>query len=250
MEVREEKFTELKEELLRIREEVKSGKVPKRFWRIVDEARKSKLSEEELKLIAEIDNEIFKRKHKIKLSVEKGIAVAIILNLLAISILFLEYSSKNALGLRLIMVSMYLTTFMHNLVHYFVGKLFGINFNFFFFNAPTKVEPSLKVDYASYLKVEPLKRFIFHASAPFVTSFIIPLIFLILAFLLNAPLWAKAILALMLFFDIISEFVGIVAIEVAKKRKILNADVSKTDLVRALRELRIYKAMKKEKNMG
>lgn len=244
MEVSEVKEGEFKKELLRIKKELDSGKIPREFWKIVNEARKRRLSDEELKLIAEIDNEIFKRKHRIRIGVRKGIAIAIALNILAISILFLEYSSKNALGLRLIMVSIYLTTFLHNLVHYSVGMLLGIEFNFFFFNAPTRVEPSLKVDYASYLRVKPLRRFIFHVSAPFVTSFIIPLLFFILAFLLEAPSWTKIVLAIMLLFDIISEFTGAVAIEVANQRKILGMDVSKTDMVRALREWKIYKSAK------
>jgi hypothetical protein len=88
--------------------------------------------------------------------------------------------------------------------HYIVGRLVGIRFAYWFphgiyvfFRSPGKklwkIEPSLKIDYNSYLRASPMARIVMHASGAIVTKITVGAIALI-AILFNAPLWAIILL--------------------------------------------------------
>ena len=57
-----------------------------------------------------------------------------------------------------------LSVTLHDLAHWAVGRLVGIRFLWYFLDGPTRVQPGLKIDYASYLRTSPGARAWMHAS--------------------------------------------------------------------------------------
>ncbi|MBU4374420.1 MAG: hypothetical protein KJ714_08315 [Euryarchaeota archaeon] len=55
-------------------------------------------------------------------------------------------------------------TTLHPLSHYIIGSLLGIRFTHYYLNGPAKIEPTLKIDYFSYLKAPGKKRALMHVS--------------------------------------------------------------------------------------
>jgi hypothetical protein len=67
-------------------------------------------------------------------------------------------------GLMLLVAAGGLSVTLHDLAHWVVGRLAGIRFTSYFLDGPTRVQPGLKTDYASYLRVSPRARAWMHAS--------------------------------------------------------------------------------------
>jgi hypothetical protein len=76
----------------------------------------------------------------------------------------------------------------HDLAHLIVGQLVGIRFTHWFVDGPTRLQPGLKTDYASYLRTPPRARALMHASGAVVTK-TIP--FAVLALRSGDPPWAR-----------------------------------------------------------
>jgi hypothetical protein len=76
----------------------------------------------------------------------------------------------------------------HDLAHLIVGQLVGIRFTHWFVDGPTRLQPGLKTDYASYLRSSPRARAWMHASGALVTK-TIP--FVLLALRSGDPLWVR-----------------------------------------------------------
>jgi hypothetical protein len=76
----------------------------------------------------------------------------------------------------------------HDLAHLVVGQLVGIRFTHWFVDGPTRLQPGLKTDYASYLRTPPRARAWMHASGAVVTK-TIP--FAVLALRSGDPPWAR-----------------------------------------------------------
>ncbi len=55
-------------------------------------------------------------------------------------------------------------TTLHPLSHYFTGSLCGIRFTHYYLNGPAKIEPTLRIDYSSYLKAPAKQRALMHLS--------------------------------------------------------------------------------------
>jgi hypothetical protein len=77
----------------------------------------------------------------------------------------------------------------HDLGHLVAGRLVGIEFTWWFLDGPTRVQPGLKTDYATYLRVPPRSRAAMHAAGALVTK-IVPLAVLPLA----RHAWARRVL--------------------------------------------------------
>jgi hypothetical protein len=146
------------------------------------------------------------------------------------------------MGIRLIFVGIFLTTLLHGPTHYFVGRLLGIRFTYYFLNGPVKIEPSIKTDYATYLRVPPRRRVIFHMCAPIMGSYVIPAIMLLLGFYFGVPRFYKYVLAGILFMSATSEFTPIVLTEYLKRDRFLGMNFRRSDYARALREWRISRS--------
>jgi hypothetical protein len=81
----------------------------------------------------------------------------------------------------------------HDLAHLLVGWLVGIRFSHWFLDGPTRLQPGLKVDYASYLRTPAIARAWMHAAGALVTK-IVPLLVLGLTARARLPFWAVATL--------------------------------------------------------
>jgi hypothetical protein len=53
---------------------------------------------------------------------------------------------------------------VHDLGHWVVGRLAGIRFLAYFLDGPFRIQPGIKVDYATYLRVSPGRRAAMHAA--------------------------------------------------------------------------------------
>ncbi len=147
---------ELKERLRQI-ETSYNGRA---FWSIINQVKKDKINDDEvLKLIANIDQKRFREKVSFTLSVPVGNLLEIVITIAA---LFLAFQIESDLALYI--SALILTATLHPLSHYITGNLLGIRFTHYYLNGPARVEPTLKIDYFSYLKARGRNRAIMHVS--------------------------------------------------------------------------------------
>jgi hypothetical protein len=90
----------------------------------------------------------------------------------------------------------------HDLGHLLAGRLVGIRFTWWFLDGPTRVQPGLKTDYATYLRVPPRSRALMHAAGALVTKFV-PFVVLPLA---NPP-WVRRVLVAIGILQVVTDLV-------------------------------------------
>lgn len=76
-----------------------------------------------------------------------------------------------------------LSVTLHDLGHWLVGRLVGLRFTHYFLDGPLRIQPGLKIDYASYLRTPPRARAWMHASGALVSK--------IAPFAVFAPIYLK-----------------------------------------------------------
>ncbi len=139
----------------------------KEFFSIVNIIKKEGIEDDELlKLIASIRQQRF-----------KGSAFPIpLVNLLFVIVsgVVILASIINSVWVLYLSVFILMIT-LHPLSHYIAGKLLGIRFIHYYLNGPARIEPTLMIDYFSYLKASNKKRAIMHASGV-IGTIIAPLI--------------------------------------------------------------------------
>ncbi len=231
---------EIRSELTRIKDEVEAGReLDPPLWKIVKEIKSSKeLTEEFADLVGEIDQKAFLARVRLRISANIGIAILIMWAALSVIPLLLP-ASPAIRGMRLVFAGIFLMTLLHGPTHFVVGRLLGIRFTYFFLNGPVKVEPTLKTEYATYLRVSPRQRVLFHLCAPVMTSYVIPAIMLLLGFYLGVPRLARYILLGILLMSMASEFTPIVLTEYLKTNNLMGMNFRRSDYARALREWRV-----------
>ncbi len=129
-------------------------------------------------------------------------------------------------------------TALHPLSHALVAWLFGIRFHFYFLNGPALVEPTLKVDYASYVKTSSKKRALFHFAGVVNSVLVTLLVLLVSLYDVDASSETRIILAAIWLFTTASEIFPLILVRLGIS-KILFADLRKTDSYRTLREWRM-----------
>jgi hypothetical protein len=169
-------------------------------WGLVGEVRRDlRLAERFAERIAQVDRLAFEK------TVNFGLTAPVWLgNLLELAgtavglgaILFALGEEGNIQGIGLVAGAGILMGTLHPLAHYVVGRALGITFTNYFLNAPLKVQPCVKTDYATYLRVAPLRRAAMHAAGALATK-LVPILALAMAVVLGAPGWS--ILALAVF---------------------------------------------------
>lgn len=231
---------EIRSELMRIKNEVEAGReLDPTLWKIVKEIKSSKeLTEEFADQVGEIDQRAFLRKVRLRISANLGIAILLLWAALSIIPLLLP-SSPAIKGMRLIFAGIFLTTLLHGPSHFVVGRLLGIRFTYFFLNGPMKIEPTLKTEYATYLRVPSRQRVLFHLCAPVMTSYVVPAIMLLLGVYLGVPRLARYILLGILLMSMTSELTPIVLTEYLKRDSYSIFNFRRSDYARALREWRV-----------
>jgi hypothetical protein len=194
-------YDELKERLRQL-ERSYNGKA---FWGVINRVKRDRIKDDELLgLIASISQKRFREKVSFTLSVPLGNLLEIILTVAAIVLTFQENSNwmqsidfgfSISVGSPTAPVTLFLVkvnsdwmpyisalvllTTLHPLSHYLTGTLLGIRFTHYYLDGPARFEPTLKIDYFSYLKVSAKARALMHASgvigtviAPLIVAFI------------------------------------------------------------------------------
>ncbi len=147
----------------------------KDFRAVVDTVKKERISDNEL--LTQIENVSHRRfvdKVSFTLSIPAGNLLACFVTVAALILAFVTGSN-----LLLYMCALILLATLHPLSHYVTGSLLGIRFTHFYLDGPARFEPTLRIDYASYLRASPAKRATMHASgvigtviAPLIVAFI------------------------------------------------------------------------------
>ncbi len=147
----------------------------KEFMSIVNKVKTDKINDDEL--LAQIENISLKRFRE-KVSLNLGLSTGNILEfIVAAAAVFLAFKLNS--DLMLYICALILMTTLHPLSHYLAGLWSGIGFTHYYLNGPARIEPTIRIDYSSYLKVSGKKRAFMHVSgvigtlaAPLITAFI------------------------------------------------------------------------------
>ena len=132
----------------------------KAFWGIINQVKKDKINDDELlKLIAGISQKRFGEKVSFTLGVPLGNLLELAVTVAAVILAFQVNSDW-----MLYISALVLMTTLHPLSHYITGSLLGIRFTHYYLDGPALVEPTLKIDYFSYLKAPAHARAFMHAS--------------------------------------------------------------------------------------
>lgn len=147
---------ELKEQLRQL-ETSYNGRA---FWRIINQVKRDKINDDELLgLIADISQKRFGEKVSFTLSVPLGNLLELAVTIAAVILAFQINSDW-----MLYISALVLMTTLHPLSHYLIGTLLGIRFTHYYLDGPARFEPTLKIDYFSYLKASARARALMHAS--------------------------------------------------------------------------------------
>lgn len=132
----------------------------KDFRSIVALVKKDKINDDELlEQIENISQKRFREKVHFTLSVQAGNLLESVVTIAAVVMAF-RISPEWMLYLS----ALILMTTLHPLSHYATGSLVGIKFTHYYLNGPARIEPTLRIDYSSYLKISGGKRAIMHVS--------------------------------------------------------------------------------------
>ncbi len=155
--------------------QLETGYRGKDFMAIIDAVKKERISDD--KLLAQIENTSRRRfmdKVSFRLSVPAGNVLETVITIAALILAFM--TGKDWM---LYICAIILLATLHPLSHYVTGRLFGIRFTHYYLDGPAKIEPTLRIDYASYLRASPVKRALMHAFgvigtvvAPLIIAFI------------------------------------------------------------------------------
>ncbi len=147
----------------------------KNFLAIVNKVKKDRVNDDELLgLIEKTSRKRFGEKVSLTLNVTLGNLLEGIITIAAVILAFQATSNW-----MLYLSALILMTTLHPLSHYITGAISGIRFTHYYLNGPARIEPTLRIDYSSYLKVHAKGRALMHLSgvigtvaAPVIVAFI------------------------------------------------------------------------------
>jgi hypothetical protein len=147
----------------------------KNFLATINRVKKDKIVDDELLgLIEKISRKRFGEKVSFTINVTPGNLLEIIITLAAIILAF-----QATTNWMLYLSALILMATLHPLSHYITGAISGIRFTHYYLNGPARVEPTLRIDYSSYLKAKASGRALMHLSgvigtlaAPVIVAFI------------------------------------------------------------------------------
>jgi hypothetical protein len=147
----------------------------KNFLAIVNKVKKDKIIDDELLgLIEKTSSKRFGEKVSFTINVTLGNLLEMIITIAAIILAFQATSNWMLYFSALILMAT-----LHPLSHYITGALSGIRFTHYYLNGPARIEPTLRIDYSSYLKAKASGRAFMHLSgvigtlaAPLIVAFI------------------------------------------------------------------------------
>lgn len=132
----------------------------KEFLSVVNKIKKDKLNDDEL--LMQIEN-LSRKRFEEKVSFTLGLFTGNLLEIIAtIAAVVLAFRINTDWILYLCALILMVT--LHPLSHYLTGRLSGIGFTHYYLNGPARIEPTLRINYFSYLKAGGMKRALMHAS--------------------------------------------------------------------------------------
>jgi len=145
------------------------------FWRAVASVkRRPELIERYADRIGRIDRLAFEQRVQLRVPIVPGTLALASGAVLGLGLV----ATRKSLGV-LAGAGLLLGT-THDLAHLVAGTLVGIDFTWWFLDGPTRLQPGLKTDYATYLRVPPRSRAVMHAAGAAVTK-VVPFALLPLA---------------------------------------------------------------------
>lgn len=210
------------------------------FWKVVGAAKKDPaLAEGFAERIGRIDRLLFESKVWRKLGYGTGTIVELMAAVVGVIFLYLAALSTGIEGTVFYVASaLTLMTALHPISHSIAARLTGIEFHFYFLNGPLLIEPTLKVDYSTYIRTSAGKRSFFHLAGALNSVIVTLLVFLAALYDPNAEPMAKILLAAIWLFTTSSEVFPLLFTRLGIP-KLFFADFRKTDSYRALREWRL-----------
>jgi hypothetical protein len=126
--------------------------------------------------IGRIDDRAFRRRVRFRVPVWVGNALllagtAVLIAAIPWSLAVARDDHESFLGgLMAVVAAGGLIVTLHDLAHWAIGRLGGIRFSAYFLDGPTRIQPALKIDYASYLRASPGARAWMHAAGAIVSK--------------------------------------------------------------------------------
>jgi hypothetical protein len=162
---------------------------------MVAEVKKSpQLIDEFAERVSAIDRRIFLGSVMVSIPSRVGtllMAIATGLGLLVVAWAYRVESPAN--GVALLVGTGILVVTTHGLAHLAVGAAYGMRFTHWFIASIRRPQPGVKLDYATYLRAQPMERAWMHASGA-IASKLIPFLMLGPAVAMDAPPWTVALL--------------------------------------------------------
>ncbi len=213
------------------------------FWKLVAEAKKNPALVDKFgSRIGEVDQRAFKNWAWLTVGITTGHIIELVGTVIAFALLYIGLTTRTTLGgVSLVLSAFLLSATLHPFAHYFVGRWKGIDFTFYFPDGPALIEPTLKIDYGTYLRASAMDRAMMHLAGPISTS-LGPLAVLILGIASGASTWAVVLVAFILLFNGSTEFAPLILLKL-NMPKIFFADFRKTDTYRTLREWRVHRSL-------
>lgn len=161
------------EELKELLRQVENNYNAKEFRDVVNHIKEHRINDDLfLEQVERIRQERFEKRHSFTFNILFGNILWLIITLAAIVLVI-----RMNMDMVFYAGTLVLMTTLHPLSHYAAGRLLDIGFTHYYLDGPAKVEPTLKIDYFSYLKASGSKRAVMHvsgvigtATAPLVVS--------------------------------------------------------------------------------
>jgi len=162
------------------------------FWRLLSKIKgEPVLSPDWAEVAGRIDRKAFEARVRWRFPVWLGTAALVfgtIVGAFALGVA-LGTDSETVAGIALLVTGGVWSVSLHDLAHWLTGRVVGIRFTSYFIGGPFPPRPGLKIDYATYLRADPVARAWMHASGAIVTK-LAPFAALACWPATEAPAWA------------------------------------------------------------
>jgi hypothetical protein len=170
-------IVEFQDEFARIEREVDGGNTDLAalgFWGLVRKVKQEpRLAEHWADVVGRIDRKVFEGRVRPSFPVWFGngvlmVGTAVLVAVVEVVAIRLAEGSSEAgdtwAGILAVAAAGGLSATAHDLAHWLVGRAVGIRFTRYYLDGPLRIQPGLKIDYASYLRAAPGERAAMHAA--------------------------------------------------------------------------------------
>jgi hypothetical protein len=168
------------------------------FWRAVEAVKQHReWIEAYADRISAIDREAFRQYTWIDVPLNLGLVGLAIGTIIGLALVVGAFLAPSPAKILMILAGAgVLLAATHDLAHWAVGRAVGIHFTRVYIARPSRPQPGIKIDYATYLRAPPRARAWMHASGALVTK-AVPFALIPVAVAVGTPRWLAVILALL-----------------------------------------------------